>query len=374
MSRQKKQKQQQEAPLVVLTTGGSGGHVFPAEAIAEALLNRGFRLAFITDKRGASFRHLKGMETYCVSAEHVAGQSVFHKAIAAIKLLRGTAQAGLLLMKLKPAMVVGFGGYASIPGVMAAHLLKIPVMLHEQNAVLGRANRLLAKDVRAIATSFMPTQRVPADIPQIPVGLPTRPAILTAAATPYPAKNTPFHLLIFGGSQGAHFFSDKLAKSLLLLPPDLQKRLHLTQQVRPEDMDAVQALYEKAAFGKVELASFFSNMPELLARCHLLIGRAGASTLTEAMIVGRPALLFPLPTAADNHQMENARVFCDAGAGWLFVEKNFKPQAFADRLAALMAEPEVLKETAVQALRLAEPRAADKMAEAVADMIKGELK
>lgn len=369
MNRQKHQKHTQP---IVITTGGSGGHIFPAEAIAEALLNRGFRVVFITDKRGTSFQRLKGVKTYCVSAEHVAGGSLFHKGIAAVKLLYGTAQAGLLLMKLKPSVVVGFGGYASIPGVMAAHLLKIPVILHEQNAVLGRANRMLAKGVRAIATSFMPTQRVPTDVPQIPVGQPARPAILKVAATPYPTRSKPFHLLIFGGSQGAHFFSTKLAKSLLLLPEELQKQIHLTQQVRPEDMAAVQALYKKAAFGKVTLSSFFSNMPELLSACHLLIGRAGSSTLTEAMIVGRPALLFPLPTAADNHQMENARVFCDAGAGWLFVEKNFKPAFFAERLETLMKQPELLAETAKQALRLAEPQAADKMADAVVDIIKGD--
>ena len=361
--------QKQKKETVIITTGGSGGHIFPAEAIAKALLDKGTHVIFLTDKRGQVFHGIKDVPTYRLMAESVTGRSLFGKIRAAIKLYCGTVQAIFLMYKLKPNAVIGVGGYASIPAVMAAHLAHIPVILHEQNAVLGRANRILARGTRFIGTSFAQTFRVPAGIPQIMVGLPVRPAILEYKNAPYPTLKNTFHLLIFGGSQGARFFSQNLPNALLALPEEIRARIDLVQQVRPEDMESAHAFYDKAGFKKLTLKSFFTDMPEQLKKAHLVIGRGGAGTLTELMVVGRPGIIIPLPTSADNHQTENARQFCDKGAGWLFQEADFNPTVFANRLEKLITNPKILSDSAKRATALCPDNAAEKMANAILDII-----
>ena len=307
-------------------------------------------------------------------AESVTGRSIFGKLMAAAKLYIGTVQAIFYCCKLKPKAIVGVGGYASIPAVMAGHLCKIPVVLHEQNAVLGRANRFLAKGTKLIGTSFQPMLRAPKGIPQVQVGLPVRSAVLACRKTPYPKFKDTFHLFVFGGSQGARFFSQKLPEALLKLKPALRKKIDLVQQVRPEDMEMARHFYDKAGFKKLTLKSFFTDMPDQLKKAHLVIGRGGAGTLTELMVVGRPAIIVPLPTAADNHQEENARLFCDKGAGWLVLEADYQPQTLADRLEQLIAHPERLEKAARCACDIAPERAAEKMAGAVLDIVKGNQK
>ncbi len=364
-------EKQHKKPLAIVTTGGSGGHIFPAEAISQALIGKGFDVVFVTDKRGKAFQGLKGVKVYNLMAEHVMGRSFFGKLAGAFKLYCGAIQALFLLKKLKPAVVVGVGGYASLPAVLAAHLWHIPVVLHEQNAVLGRANRVLAHNTRLIALSFEPTLRVPNDIRTVLVGMPARPAVLEHANAPYPLTDNGFHLLIFGGSQGASFFSKRLPEAFKLLPAEVAAKMHVTAQVRAEDMEKAQELYAQIPFKSVTLKSFFDNMPELIEQAHLIIGRAGASTITEAAIIGRPAILIPLPSAADNHQMENAKRFSDAGAGWLMSEGNYDPEKFAARLAQMVNEPEILYQAGTQAHNIALPDAAEKMADVVADIAKG---
>lgn len=357
-------------PLIVVTTGGTGGHIFPAESIAGALIKAGYRVAFMTDKRGQSFQGLEGVKVYRLSAERVMGRSLFHKIDATFKLGFGVLQALWLLKKLNPVMVIGVGGYASIPAVTAAHLWQYPVVLHEQNAVLGRANRLLGRYARAIATSFDPTYQMPSHVPAELVGMPARLAIVERYKSPYKTGKD-FHLLIFGGSQGASFFAHQLAAALASLPEKYQRRLCLTQQVRPEDKAFVAKQYQGTKFKKLVTESFFTNMPDLLVESQLVIGRSGASTLTELTIIGRPAILIPLPSSADNHQMENARQFCDAGAGWLINEKEFDAEKFKSRLMQLMDEPALLKMAAVRALTLAKIEAGDRVAALVTRLLKG---
>ncbi len=372
-TRNKAKKQQmpkqQNAPLIVVTTGGSGGHIFPAEAISAALLKKGYRVAFVTDRRGQAFRSLSGVQTYRLAAQGVSGRSFIKKAIGALKLLYGCAQALVLLQKIKPAAVVGVGGYASFPAVMAAHLWGIPVVLHEQNAVLGRANRILAKGTRLIATSFSPTKRVPSEIKQVRVGMPARPQILQKEHIPYPADNEFFNLLVFGGSQGASFFSHRFPEVLFLLPEELKKRLIVTQQARPEDVELLKKTYATQKFARVTISSFFDNMPELLSEAHLVISRGGASTITELEVIGRPAMIVPLPTAADNHQMENAKQFCDAGAGWLIAEQSFHADRMAERLRDLMSKPELLQKAAERAYGRSKPQAAAQIAEQISEIV-----
>lgn len=362
-----------EVPLVVVTTGGSGGHIFPAEAICAALIEKGCRVVFVTDKRGQAFHSLPNVQTYRLLSEAIARRSVFHKVIGCFKLFCGAVQALILLQKLKPSAVVGVGGYASFPAVMAAHLWGIPVVLHEQNAVLGRANRILAKNTRLIATSFSPTKRIPEEITQIRVGMPVRLQIREKENTPYPKENDVFRLLIFGGSQGARFFSRRFSEVLLKLSPDLKKRLEITHQARPEDKDILEKVYSRQPFRRVVISSFFDNMPELLSQSHLVICRGGASTITELEVIGRPAIIVPLPTAADDHQTENARQFCDDGAGWLIKEQSFQVDQVVMRLQELMTNPNILKQAAAQAYRRAKPQAARRVAEYVIDIIKGNI-
>lgn len=364
-------KQMQKKQLIVVTTGGSGGHIFPAESISEALVKQGYDVAFVTDKRGSAFRALKGVVTYRLMAEHVMGRSLLGKIKGAFKLYCGAVQALMLLKRLKPAVVVGVGGYASLPAVLAAHLWRIPVVLHEQNAVLGRANRVLAPNAKLILTSFEPTYRLPNNVRHILVGQPVRPAVLEKQHASYPLMDDGFNLLIFGGSQGATFFSKKLPHALLALPKDVRAKVSIVAQVRPEDMDEAKILYKDKGFKSVELKSFFDNMPELMANAHLIIGRAGASTITEAQIIGRPAILVPLPTSADNHQLENARQFCDKGAGWLVTESNWDAEKFAVRLGQLINEPELLYTAAGEAYKMAKPGVSEHIAELISDIAKG---
>ena len=276
----------------------------------------------------------------------------------------------LLLFKLKPDLVIGFGGYASIPTVISAEMLKIPIILHEQNAILGRANRIVAKKARLIATSFPNVQRIPKNVPAIHVGQPVRAPILEKANTPMPNETT-FNLLIFGGSQGARFFSNHLPEVLMALPREYRERMILTQQARPEDENNVNKAYTDAHFKKLTVAPFFKNMPELLCEANLIIGRGGAGTLTEAMVVGRPVIVIPLPSAADNHQYANAKQLESAKGGWVIQEKEFNATDLTQKIKELMENPALLEKIAQNAHKLAITNAAERMADVVQDILKG---
>lgn len=341
--------------VIALTAGGTGGHIFPAEALATWLIQNHpeYTVVFITDKRGQ--KNLSGtlasLPVYYVQSSGVTGKGFFYKIAAAFKLLFGSMQSVRLLMKLKPKMLIAFGGYASVPATMAAEFLRIPVVLHEQNAILGRANRLLAKKgkVRMIATSFTPTGRVPEQIPCVQTGMPVRAAILEKSNAPYSQDTDEFRLLIIGGSQGAHAFSELLPQALILLPKELKAKLVLTQQVRKEDMQKVEKIYEKSGIKSIKLAPFFDDIPDLLADTHLVISRSGSSSLAEFAQIGRPALLIPLPTSADDHQTENAKLWTSEHGGWVMIEKDTTAEKICARLAQLMQNPVVLQQAAQRA-------------------------
>lgn len=355
---------------IVLTTGGSGGHIFPAQSVATELLKRGYKVIFITDKRGNAFQNLPEVQTYRLAAESVTGRSVFGKITALFKLWLGSVQAMKLLFQIKPDLVIGFGGYASIPTVLSAHMMRLPVILHEQNAILGRANRIAAKGTRLIATSFAHVQRIPNNIPSIHVGQPVRQPILDKANAPYP-QNDSFNLLIFGGSQGARFFSEHLPQVLMDLPTEYRHKIILTQQVRPEDEEGVKKAYEHAQFKQLTLAPFFKNMPDLFEQANLVIGRGGAGTLTEVMVVGRPALIIPLPSAADNHQAANAKELEQANAGWVLEQKDFDAKKLTQQIKEWMDNPTLLQEMGQKAHNIAIINAAERMADIVDDITKG---
>jgi len=361
------------APLIVLATGGTGGHVFPAEALAVELASRDFRLALVTDRRGGAFSGLLGdLETYRIRAGGIAGKRFLPLVKSSSELAIGLFQAFRILNRLRPAVVVGFGGYASVPTMLAAGFNGSTTAIHEQNAVFGRANRLLASRARRIATCFDIVEGLdPRNANKVVrTGMPVRPAVLSMHQRPYPPLTDvgPVELLVIGGSQGARVLSDVVPAAIAKLDEALRKRLNITQQCRPEDLDRVGAVYREISVA-AELNSFFADVPERLASCHLLIGRSGAATIAEITAVGRPSILVPYPHATDNHQDRNAYAVDAAGAGWLIPESAFTSAGLAARLDSLIGLPAILNRAAASAKSVGRPDATSALADMVCGLI-----
>ncbi len=345
--------------------------MFPAEALAVELEARGRRLVLMTDRRGAAFGDVLGrIERHAVSARSPTVRGPVARAGAVLGLVFAVMQAARVLRRVRPAAAVGFGGYPSVPPLVASGRLGIPNVLHEQNAVLGRANRMLARRASAIATSFPDTERVPGNRAGLVthVGNPVRAAIAALCAGHYdpPAPDGPFRLLVTGGSQGARIFADVVPAAVAALAPALRQRLAVSQQCRPEDLAGVERRYAEAGV-EARLAPFFADMPARLGEAHLLVCRAGASTIAELAAAGRPAILVPLPIAADNHQSANGRALVAAGAATMIGQESFTPERLARELTTLMAEPAQLAARAAAARRFARPDAAG----ALADLVEG---
>jgi len=337
------------SPLILLAAGGTGGHVFPAEALAAELLQRGYRLGLVTDRRGRSYGGvLGGLDKYALAAGTIYGRGRLAKLKGALGLAQGLGQAFALLGRLRPALVVGFGGYPSLPPVLAASLRGIPTLILEQNAVLGRANRLLYPRVGRVAVCYPQVRYAEAPGAKVVLtGNPVRPAILAQADQPYvpPTADGALHLFVMGGSQGARALSDLVPAALLTLPPEIQSRIILSQQCRPEDIGRVRALYEAAGL-KASLESFFANVPERLAAAHLVISRAGASTIAELTALGRPAILIPLPHSLDDDQTANATALVERGGAWLMPERDLTAERLSQQIQTLLLSPPTLTQAA----------------------------
>lgn len=357
--------------LIALTTGGTGGHVFPAEALAGVLAARGYRLALLTDTRGKAFSGaLAAVPTYGVPAAQMLGRGIGGKALGAARLFLGAIRARGLLKSLRPSVVVGFGGYASVPAMAAAQSLGVKTVLHEQNAVLGRANRLFITRVARAALAFQKVAAVPARVAATQVGMPVRPAIRALYDTPYepPTGDGDIRVVVLGGSQGARIFSDVLPEAFQALPDALRRRLVISQQARPEDLMRVTAAYAHSDL-RVEVQSFFTDVPARLSGCHLLITRSGSSTVAEAMVAGRPTVLIPYQFAADDHQTANAESLQAAGAARVIAQPAFTPAAAAAVLTELLADPAKLAGMAAAAHALAVPDAAERLADLVQSLL-----
>lgn len=351
----------------MLAAGGTGGHLFPAFALAEELQRRGVAVDLITDMRGDRYGSgFPARQVYQVPAATLASRSPVAAAQTAIALARGTRAAHKILGRVRPSVVVGFGGYPTFPPLMAARIRGIPGVLHEQNAVLGRANRMLAKRVTGIATSFENTKYLDGALTAIArfTGNPVRQVVIDAAATPYaPSEaDSKFQLLVFGGSQGARFFSDAMPPALAKLPSAIKSRLHVTQQAREEDLDRVRAAYAASGIA-ADIAAFFKDLPARMAHAHLVIGRAGASTVAELTVVGRPGLLVPLPHALDNDQLNNARRLAESGGGWCIEQKDLTPERLSAEIERLVGAPATLAAAAEAAKRSGRPDAVARLAD-----------
>jgi UDP-N-acetylglucosamine--N-acetylmuramyl-(pentapeptide) pyrophosphoryl-undecaprenol N-acetylglucosamine transferase len=365
------------APLVMLAAGGTGGHMFPAEALAAALLERGVRLAVITDRRGGAFAEtLGGIERHQVRSGGIAGRGLVGRLNSMRELTLGVIQARALVHRLAPQLVVGFGGYASAPTVLAASFAPCRTLIHEQNAVLGRANRMLASRVDRIATSFEEVRQIPPKAASriVRTGMPLRPAFIAARAVDYPRhdgssdRTAEFNLLVLGGSQGARVFSDILPDAVATMSRPARRALRICQQCRPEDVERVRAAY--AALGvQAELAAFFTDIPNRLAAAHLVIARSGASTVAEITGVGRPAILVPYPFATDDHQSANAAALDRSGGAWMIPQGDLKPERLAAQLEMLWRTPETLMAAAAQSRAAGQPDATAKLAALVCAML-----
>jgi len=356
--------------LIVLSSGGTGGHVFPAQALAEVLQGRGFRLVLITDRRGDSYNGpLDALETHYIQAAGISGRGPIAKAVAVVRLGIGYFQAHRLLRDLAPDVVVGFGGYPTIPTLLAASRLGIKTVIHEQNAVLGRANRLLAPRATRIATAFQTTGYLRnADRGKsVWTGNPVRPEILEIRDRPFPPldESGPVEILIIGGSQGASIFGTAVPAALASLPLDLRSRLRVTQQCRKEGIEAARARYAEAGI-QATLEPFLHDIPRRLAAAHLVICRAGASTTAELTSAGRPAILVPYPHAIDDHQTTNAARLCDSGGAWMIPNRDFTPDVLAARLVELFSMDNTLAMAARCAARVGMPEATVRFADLVA--------
>ena len=363
------------ARRIVLSAGGTGGHVFPAQALAAELKARGIDLMLITDRRGLGYEErFPDMEIMTVRAGTPTGRGPFGQIAALSEIAAGTLSACVALRRNRPALVVGFGGYPSLPAMLAASRLGIPTLLHEQNAVLGRVNRLLARRVSALATSFPDTQGIgTADRAKVTVtGNPVRAGIAAIRDVPYtqPAADGPIRILVLGGSQGARIFSDVVPDALLALPAEIRARLRVTQQCRPEDLERVRARYADGGIG-ADLAPFIEDVPALLASAHLCITRAGASTVAELSCAGRPSLLVPYMHATDDHQTANARPLVEAGGAWLLPQAKLTPAILAESLSALLQDPHTLARAAAAAREVGRPRAVQDLADLAEKLAEG---
>lgn len=352
----------------VLAAGGTGGHLTPAFALAQELHQRGHIVALITDERGAAIPGKPAfLEAHVLPAGRF-GKNPLGWVKGACAVAAGRRMALNLYKRLEPSAVIGFGGYPAMPALLAARSAKVPSVVHEQNAVLGRVNRLLANGVNAIATSYPAVQRLkPKHEDKVHlVGNPVRAEVLSLRDEPFPpyTEDGLLRVLVTGGSQGARIMSETVPAGLALLPESLRSRLQVTQQCRPEDIASVRATYASHGI-PAELGTYFENMQARLADAHLFIGRAGASTIAELTVVGRPAILVPLPIATDDHQAANTAEMVQAGGARSIRQPQFTPAELARQIEAMADQPETLSNAAHAAWNCGRPHAARDLADLV---------
>lgn len=344
---------------IILSAGGTGGHMFPALAFADHLRQAGYRVILATDQRGLRFVPAQPENDVRVLSADTLRPGLLYKLLGGLRLLLGLMQGLILIISTRPACVVGFGGYPSVPAVLAAQILRVPTVLHQSDAVLGAANKYLAFGARAVALSYIP-DAWPHRARYVVTGNPLRRAFVSLADAPYPDIGDTINILVVGGSLGAGVFADVIPEAILQLPAALQRRISLMQQVRADQIAAVQARYEAAGI-KAELAPFFTDMPARMAACHLFIGRAGAITVSELTTTGRPAIFIPYPHHADRQQYKNAGAVVAAGGAWLYDEKTMQPAQLAALLQEVLEHPEILVKAASCAKTSGHPDAAEKL-------------
>ncbi|WP_457583802.1 undecaprenyldiphospho-muramoylpentapeptide beta-N-acetylglucosaminyltransferase [Ensifer canadensis] len=359
--------------IILLAAGGTGGHLFPAEALAHELKANGYSVHLVTDSRAERFAgKFPADEVHVVPSATIGSKNPIHVVRSLWTLWTGMRAARRLIARLRPKAVVGFGGYPTVPPLLAATGMGVPSMIHEQNAVMGRANKALASRVKAIAGGFLPEGTGSFAAKTVTTGNPVRPAVLDAAKVPYVAAagEAPFHLVVFGGSQGAQYFSKAIPQAICRLDDGLRQRLKVTQQARPEDRDGVIATYEKLGV-PADVSPFFTDMAQRIAGAQLVICRSGASTVSELAVIGRPAILVPYPYALDHDQAANAAAIAAKGGAKVIAQAELTAERLAGILADAMANPQSLAQMAANARETGKPDAARLLASMVEAIASG---
>ena len=363
-----------EKGVILLAAGGTGGHLFPAEALAHQLIARGWQVHLATDSRAQRYADtFPAGEIHTIPSATIGSKNPVSLARAFWTIWRGAREAGRVIERIKPKAVIGFGGYPTLPPVWAATRRNVPTIIHEQNAVMGRANKALAGRVTAIAGGFLPEGLGAHAARTITTGNPVRPAVIEAAQVEYETagENKEFKLLVFGGSQGAQFFSEAIPAAVALLPEALRTRLRVTQQARADDEARVKAAY--AALGiAAEVSPFFTDMARRIAAAQLVISRSGASTVSEIAAIGRPAILVPYPHALDHDQAANAAALASAGGAEVCPQSSLSPEVIASKLTTYMSEPQRCADMAKAARSAGKPEAMRLLADLAEAIASGE--
>jgi UDP-N-acetylglucosamine--N-acetylmuramyl-(pentapeptide) pyrophosphoryl-undecaprenol N-acetylglucosamine transferase len=363
----------QGKPLLLIAAGGTGGHMFPAQALAEAMIARGWRVKLSTDARGARYAIAFPEEVVIeeISSATFARGGVAAKLAVPFRIAGGVAGAVAQMLRDRPAVVVGFGGYPTIPALAAATLLRLPRMIHEQNGVLGKVNTAFAQRVDAVACGTWPTA-LPEGVQGIHTGNPVRQAVLDRAGAGYiPPGDYPMSLVVIGGSQGARILSDVVPSAIAALPPALRDRLRVAHQAREEDADRAQATYDAAGI-KVEIEPFFTDIPRRLSEAQLVISRSGASSVADISVIGRPAILIPFAAATGDHQAANAKGLVDAGAALMIREAALDPVGLSGHIAAILSDPIRATQMSLAALTQGRPDATARLVEVVERLAGGQ--
>ncbi|WP_331371628.1 undecaprenyldiphospho-muramoylpentapeptide beta-N-acetylglucosaminyltransferase [Sinorhizobium chiapasense] len=359
--------------IILLAAGGTGGHLFPAEALAHELKASGYTVHLVTDSRAERFAgRFPADDMHIVPSATIGSKNPIKLARSVWKLWTGLRAARRLIARLKPKAVIGFGGYPTVPPLLAATGMGVPSMIHEQNAVMGRANKMLASRVQAIAGGFLPEGSGAFATKTVTTGNPVRPAVLEAAGMPYAvsSNDAPFHLVVFGGSQGAQYFSQAIPQAVCRLDDDARQRVRVTQQARPEDREGVIAAYDKLGV-PAEVSPFFNDMAARIAAAQLVICRSGASTVSELAVIGRPAILVPYPYALDHDQAANAAALAAKGGARVIAQAELSAERLSGILADAMNNPQSLAQMAARARETGKPDAARLLASLVEAIASG---
>ena len=359
--------------IILLAAGGTGGHLFPAEALAHELKAMGYSVHLVTDSRAERYAgKFPADEVHVVPSATIGSKNPISVVKSLWTLWTGMRAARKLIARLKPKAVVGFGGYPTVPPLLAATGMGVPSIIHEQNAVMGRANKALASRVKAIAGGFLPEGTGAFAEKTVTTGNPVRPAVLAAANVPYASAvgDAPFHLVVFGGSQGAQYFSKAVPQAICRLEDDVRQRIKVTQQARPEDKDGVIATYDKLGV-PAEVSPFFTDMAERIAGAQLVICRSGASTVSELAVIGRPAILVPYPYALDHDQAANAAALAAKGGARVIAQAELTADRLASILKDAIGKPQSLADMAANARETGKPDAASLLASLVEAIASG---
>jgi UDP-N-acetylglucosamine--N-acetylmuramyl-(pentapeptide) pyrophosphoryl-undecaprenol N-acetylglucosamine transferase len=352
----------------VLSAGGTAGHLYPAQALAGELMRRGETIVVMTDARFKNYETaFPGAAVETVPSAAFSDRSVARLVAAPFEIMGGIVMSLVKLARIRPAVVVGFGGYPSVPVMLAAIVSRVPTAILTPDALLGRANRLVMNKVNLIAANFPLVRFLPKDMSRVVyTGNPLRPEVVTLEGAPYepPVEGGPLRLLVFGGSQGARFFSEVVPPAVAMLSTDLRSRLEIVQQCRAEDLEAVKASYIASGV-KAELAAFFSDLPVRMAAAHLVVARSGAGTVSELALIGRPAILVPLPHALDDNQTPNADALASVGGGWRIRQSELTPAKLAEMLTTAFSARGDLARRAAAARTIARPDSTARVADAI---------